>query len=104
MAVRPLETAEEMMDIVFLVQRFFDVVLSLVFASTVLLLTLVVLLSLRIRQREFETLHKIGCGRSTVFAIQACELTLLSGTSALLAASVAGIMMWYVVRFNVLMP
>jgi putative ABC transport system permease protein len=102
--VQPRAVAEEMMDIVFLVRRFFDAVFTLVLASTVLLLALVVLLSLRARQREFETLHKLGCGRSTVLVIQACEWTLLVLASATLAAAASGVMMWYVIRFGALAP
>jgi putative ABC transport system permease protein len=104
LVVQPRKVAEEMMDIVFLVRRFFDAVFTLVFVSTILLLALVVLLSLRVRQREFETLHKLGCGRSTVLAIQTCELTLLITASAVFAAAAAGIMMWYVIRFGPLTP
>jgi len=39
----------------------------------VLLLALVVLLSLRLRRGEMETLFKIGCGRWMTFGMQAAE-------------------------------
>ena len=38
---------------------------------------LVILLSLRIRQREMETMFKLGCSRMTMFWLQVCELGLI---------------------------
>ncbi len=102
-AVVPRKVVEEMMDIVFLVKRFFDAVFLMVVASTVLFLVLVMLLSWRIRSREFQTLTKIGCSRMTVFAIQTGEIVLLlAASSAIAAAGLAGLI-WYVARFDVLL-
>ncbi len=102
-AVVPRDVVAEMMDIVFQVKRFFDAVFAMVAASTGLFLVLVVLLSLKIRGREFETLHKIGCSRTTVFALQAAEVVLLMTVSLATAAALLGGLMWYVVRFDVLL-
>jgi len=102
-AVVPRKVVEEMTGIVLRVKRFFDAVFVMVLASTALFLVLVVMLSLRIRQREFQTLHKIGCSRSTVFALQAAEVALLLAVSLTAAAALSGAMMWYVVRFDVLL-
>lgn len=102
-AVVPRKVVEEMMDIVFLVKRFFDAVFLMVVASTVLFLVLVMLLSWRIRSREFQTLTKIGCSRMTIFAIQTGEIALLlAASSAIAAASLAGLI-WYVARFDLLL-
>ena len=102
-ALVPTRVVEAMMDIVSRVKRFFDAVFAVVVASTGLFLLLVVLLSLRIRRREFQTLHKIGCSRSTVFALQAAEIVLLLAAGLLVAGCMLGGMMWYVVRFDVLL-
>jgi putative ABC transport system permease protein len=92
-----------MMDIVFRVKQFLDSIFVMVLVSTGLFLLLVVLLSLRIRKREFQTLSKIGSSRSTVLAVQVGEIALLLLTSAILSAAMLGGLMWYVVRFGVLL-
>ena len=94
---------EEMMEIVFRVKRFFDVNFVMVLVSTLLFLVLVILLSLRIRQREFQTLHKIGCAASTVLAMQAAEVVLIVSASTAVASLLVGVVFWYVVRFGVLL-
>ncbi len=102
-AVVPRKVVEEMMDIVFLVKRFFDMVFMMVVVSATLFLVLVMLLSWRIRSREFQTLQKIGCSRSTVFAIQAGEIVLLLAVSFAIAAAMLVGLMWYVTRYDVLL-
>ena len=102
-AVIPREVVREMMDIVFRVKRFFDAVFLMVLVCTALFLVLVVLLSARIRRREFQTLHKIGCSRWTTFAVQAAEIVLLLVVSLAVAGGLLGGLMWYVVRFAVLL-
>lgn len=102
-AVLPSDVVLQMMEIVFRVKRFFDAVFLLVLLSTGLFLVLVVLLSMRIRKREFETLHKIGCSRSTVVAVQAAEIGILLLGSFALAALLLGVLVWYVTRFGLLL-
>jgi putative ABC transport system permease protein len=102
-AVVPKTVVRSMMDIVFRVKQFLDSIFVMVLVSTGLFLLLVVLLSLRIRKREFQTLSKIGSSRSTVLAVQVGEIALLLLTSAILSAAMLGGLMWYVVRFGVLL-
>lgn len=102
-AVVPREVVREMMDVVFRVKRFFDAVFAMVLASTGLFLVLVMLLSLRIRRREFQTLHKIGCSRATVLALEAAEIVLLLAISTAVSAALLAGLMWYVIRFDVLL-
>lgn len=86
----PLEVIGELMGIVFQVEMFFKANFAVVLASTALFLVLVVMLSLRIRRREMETMFKIGCSRMTVFWLQAAELVMILGVSAVLAAGISG--------------
>lgn len=102
-AVVPTTVVRSMMDIVFRVKQFLDSIFVMVLVSTGLFLLLVILLSLRIRKREFQTLGKIGSSRSTVLAVQAGEIALLLLTSAILSTAMLGALMWYVVRFGVLL-
>jgi putative ABC transport system permease protein len=86
----PLGVIEELMGIVFQVEMFFKANFAMVLVSTALFLVLVVLLSLRIRRREMETMFKIGCSRMTVFWLQAAELVMILAASAVLAAGISG--------------
>jgi len=81
----PTEIIDELMGIVFQVKRFFDGSFILVLVTTLLFLTLVVLLSLRIRKRERRTMFHIGCGRLTIFWLQAFELIILLACATVLA-------------------
>jgi putative ABC transport system permease protein len=62
----------------------------LIGAVTMLFLVLVVLLSLRLRQAEMDTMFKLGCSRQTMVWLQAAELSIVLGIS--LAA--AGVLSW----------
>lgn len=88
----PEEVVGELLELVFRVKRFFDANLALITASTILFIVLVVLLSLRIRRREMETMFKIGCGRLTVVWLQAAELAIVVviglGAAGVLAAAI----------------
>jgi putative ABC transport system permease protein len=99
----PEETLSELMGIVFRVKRFFDLNLGLVSMATVLFLVLIVLLTLRIRRREIDTLLKIGCSRGTVAQIQAVELGIVLAMGLFLAAGLAlSIYLWITARPPVL--
>lgn len=73
----PLNVVEELMSLVFRVKKFFTANAIMVAASTALLLFLVVLLSIRLRQGEMETMFKIGCGRGTMAMLIAAELLIV---------------------------
>lgn len=102
-AVSPREVVAEMMDIVFRVKRVFEANFALVVVSSMLFLVLVMMLSLRIRQREFLTLAKIGCSRATLVAIQAAEVVLLVSAAAVLATAMVGALLACAIRFSLLL-
>ena len=79
------------MGIVFRVKRFFDASALMIGVSTLLLLGLVVLLSLRLREGEMQTMFKIGCSRRTIVLLQVGELGFVFlASGVLLAAAVWG--------------
>jgi putative ABC transport system permease protein len=84
----PRVVLDETFEIVFRVKRFFDANTALVTVSTALLLALVATLGWKIRERERETLFKIGAGRATIARIAAMELALVLAAGAGLAAGV----------------
>lgn len=93
--LEPIDVVEELMEMVFKVRRFFDVTIVLVGASTALFLVLVVLLSLRLRRREMETMFKLGCSRLTIFWLQSAELAVILLVSFALALALASATMYF---------
>jgi putative ABC transport system permease protein len=84
--VEPSAVVEELSGFVFKLKAFFDANVLLVSAATVLLVTLVVLLMLRVRAGELETLARIGCSRTRAAGIFALELGLVLGAGLAAAA------------------
>ena len=86
--VRPIEEVSRLMEMVFRVKQLFFANALLVSISTVLLLVLVVLLSMRLRAGEMETMFKLGCSRGTIALLQLGELMfvfLIAGVAVSLA-------------------
>ena len=78
----PIVVVEELMDLVFRVKQFFTANAILISLSTTLLLLLVILLSIRLRKGEMETMFKIGCGRGTMISLILAELVIVSAIAA----------------------
>ena len=83
----------ETLDLVFRVKRFFDAQSLLVGVAMALLLALVVLLSLRLRRGEMETMFKLGCGRRMIFWLQATEIAMVLAAGVAVATGLS----WLVV-------
>ena len=94
----PSVVIEELMGFLFQLKRFFDANVILVTIATGLFLALIVLLSLRIRERERQTLFHIGCSRFTTFRLQVTELCMLILAGVILAAVFAAGFFTYVVE------
>jgi putative ABC transport system permease protein len=89
----PRQVISETLDLVFRVKRFFDSQAVLVGGAMALLLALVVLLSLRLRRGEMETMFKIGCARWMAFGMQAAEIAVVLAAGVAIAVLLA----WLVV-------
>ncbi|OGQ99037.1 MAG: hypothetical protein A2284_02750 [Deltaproteobacteria bacterium RIFOXYA12_FULL_61_11] len=82
-AVRPVEVVEELLALVFRVREAFDLVLAAVFCAVAMLLSVVVLLSWRVRREEFALFETLGAPKgfaATLVALQLLVL-LLAGTA-----------------------
>lgn len=90
----PKQVISETLDLVFRVKQFFDAQALLVGGAMALLLALVVLLSLRLRRGEMETMFKIGCARRLVFGMQAAEIIIVVAVGVALA----GALTWLVIE------
>ncbi len=97
--IRPLDVIQDLMGIVFKIEVFFKINFGVVVLSTALFLVLVVLLSMRIRKREMETMFKIGASRGTVFWMQAAELLMILCMSLAVAGLVAAMLVLFAPEF-----
>ena len=84
--IQPSVHLRSLLDNIFRIGTLFDALMMLVGGATLLALGLVFTLSLRLRQRELQTIFLLGCGRLTVVGMVAAELCLL-----LLATGVLGL-------------
>ena len=75
--IRPVESLETLMSTLFKVKRLVNVNTWLIGISTALLTAMVMLLSLKLRQGEMETMFKIGCERKMTATIQLTELGII---------------------------
>lgn len=92
-ALVPTRVMDELMGLVLRIKRLFDANALLVAVSVLLLIGLVVALSLKLREAERRTLHKLGCARWLVVQMLAAELLIvLSG--ALVFASIGAGGVW----------
>jgi len=89
----PGKVVGELLDTIFRIKSILDAVILVVGIATLLALALVFALSLRLRQREVQTIFKLGCSRATIARLMAAEIAiilLMSGVlTALLLALVA---------------
>ncbi len=81
----PSEVIDELLGLVFRIKRFFDANVAMVSIAMALLVSLVVMLSYRLRKPELDTMFRLGCARATAFRLLATELAILVVASLALA-------------------
>jgi putative ABC transport system permease protein len=80
--VQPLQTIRGLLQNIFRLQILFDAVLALVGGAALLALGLVFSLSLRLRQKEIQTIFLLGCSRLTMARLVGAEIVLIVLASA----------------------
>ena len=85
--VQPDTVIRELMNLVFRVKRFFDANAILIAISTLVLLSLIVMLSLKLREGEMKTMFKVGASRGTILKLQLAELGIVFFGAGLLVFS-----------------
>jgi putative ABC transport system permease protein len=80
---------------IFRVKSIIDSVIFVVGLAALLALVLVFALSLRLRQRELNTVFRLGCSRYTIMRLLGAEVAIILVASAALVASVAGVVSHY---------
>ena len=94
--VRPESVIDGLLQNIFRIKNVLDAVISVVALATVFAIILVFALSLRLRQREIETIFKLGCSRMTIARLLTAEIFIIVVISGVLC----GTMMFMVDRFS----
>ena len=88
--VSPRAVVDELLAFVLRLRSFLDRLAFLIALSTALLTGLVIVLSIRMRAKELDTLQRIGISRLTIAGLIATEVALVLVGSVLLALAAAG--------------
>jgi putative ABC transport system permease protein len=91
----PVDVVEELMGMVFKVKRFFDANVVLVAVATSLFLTLVIVLSVRLRRREMQTMFRLGCSRLTIVRLLAAELGIVLAACTMFTAVLVTLTLYF---------
>ncbi len=84
---KPKEVIDSLLQNIFRIKNVLDAVISVVALATVMAIILVFALSLRLRQREIETVFKLGCSRMTIARLVASEIFIIVFTSGVLCSA-----------------
>jgi putative ABC transport system permease protein len=94
--VRPKDVIDGLLQNIFRIKNVLDAVIAVVAFATILALVLVFALSLRLRQKEIQTIFKLGCRRATIARLLAAEIFIIVGVSGILC----GVMVLLVRAFS----
>ena len=75
--LRPIDVIRDLTGTIFRVEEILHGAFGLLALSTALLIVLIVMLSLRLRRREMQTMFKLGCSRAMVVSLLAAELGII---------------------------
>lgn len=85
--VEPEDVIDGLLQNIFRIKNVLDAVISLVALATVLAMVLVFALSLRLRQRELQTIFKLGCNRMTIARLLTAEILIIVLVSGILCGA-----------------
>jgi putative ABC transport system permease protein len=85
--VKPEEVIDGLLQNIFRIKNVLDAVISVVALATILAMVLVFALSLRLRQREIQTIFKLGCRRATLARLLGAEILIIVATSAVICGA-----------------
>ena len=86
--VRPVTVIDELLDTILTIQQFIVAAVIIVGLATIATAALVFMLSLRLRRREIDTMHRIGGSRPRVASMLLAEVAIVIVLSAMLAAAI----------------
>ena len=82
--VPPADVIDTLMSNIFRIRNVLDAVILFVGLATLMALVLVFALSLRLRQREIDTIFKLGCSRMTIAQLLGAEVVIIAAFSTVL--------------------
>jgi putative ABC transport system permease protein len=85
--VRPGDVIEGLLQNIFRIKNVLDAVILVVGLATVLAIVLVFALSLRLRQREIQTIFKLGCSKMTIAKLLGAEVFIVVLVSSVLCTA-----------------
>jgi putative ABC transport system permease protein len=85
--VKPEEVIDGLLQSIFRIKNVLDAVISVVALATILAIILVFALSLRLRQREIQTIFKLGCRRATIARLLTAEIVIIVLISGVLCGA-----------------
>ncbi len=83
---KPEDVIDGLLQNIFRIKNVLDAVISVVALATVMAIVLVFTLSLRLRQREINTIFKLGCSRMTIARLLASEIFIIVFSSGVLCS------------------
>ncbi len=89
--VVPVDVVAALLRNIFKVQRVFNIIFAVVSIAMLLTIILIMMLSLRLRQPEIETMYKLGCSRLKMATLVATELGVIIVLSLMLTAGLTGL-------------
>ena len=90
----PARVVDDLVSCVFRIKRVFDAVSLLLLAATAALVTLLLVLSSRMRVREMEALHRIGASRAVILGLHLGEALFVIGGAIVLAGAILGVVLF----------
>ena len=75
--VKPADVIDGLLQNIFRIKNVLDAVISVVALATIMAIILVFALSLRLRQREIQTIFKLGCRRATIARLLSAEILII---------------------------
>ncbi|MBT8332701.1 MAG: hypothetical protein HKO68_19595 [Desulfobacterales bacterium] len=75
--IKPADVIDGLLQNIFRIKNMLDAVISVVALATILAIILVFALSLRLRQREIQTIFKLGCRRATIARLLSAEILII---------------------------
>ena len=94
--VKPDDIIDGLLQNIFRIKNMLEAVISVVGLGTVLAILLVFALSLRLRQKEINTIFKLGCNRMTIARLLGAEILII----VLLSGALCGVMVFMVNQFS----
>lgn len=93
--VPPADVIDTLMTNIFRIRNVLDAVILFVGLATLMALVLVFALSLRLRQREIDTIFKLGCSRLTIARLLGAEILIIAAISAVLCLLILSVVSHY---------